>query len=360
MGCTWSGLSALYGVVSSGTEVWVNERCFRIVRQLGEGGFSFVFLVQERPSGHHHLQQEAKDPSIDHHGDGFFALKKVLIQDNEQLDLVKQEIHVSSYFKHPNLLPLLDHAIIPVKGSQDGSWKQEAYLLFPVHKDGTLLDHLTRMQLNNEFYPTIAVLHIFKQICAGLKEMHMNDPPYAHNDMKPGNVLLTLQPNKPPKAVIMDFGSASPAHKKIRSRSEALTLQEWAAEHCSAPYRAPELWDCPSQCDIDERTDVWSLGCTLFAIMYRESPFEYVLGESGGSLQLAVMSGQVKWPPGPTPPYPDTLCQFVTWMVQPQITMRPHLEDVSIHIDKLLASFGTGVDGLWTLKVDKQNTELIS
>jgi serine/threonine kinase 16 len=87
--------------------------------QLGEGGFSFVFLVQERPSGHHHLQQEAKDPSVDHHGDGFFALKKVLIQNNEQLDLVKEEIHVSSYFKHPNLLPLLDHAIIPVKVTPD-------------------------------------------------------------------------------------------------------------------------------------------------------------------------------------------------------------------------------------------------
>jgi hypothetical protein len=52
-------------------------------------------------------------------GDGFFALKKVLIQNNEQLDLVKQEIHVSSYFKHPNLLPLLDHAIIPVKVTPD-------------------------------------------------------------------------------------------------------------------------------------------------------------------------------------------------------------------------------------------------
>jgi serine/threonine kinase 16 len=47
--------------------------------------------------------------------DGTFAMKKVLIQSKEQLDLVREEIRVSSLFNHPNLLPLLDHAIIAVK-----------------------------------------------------------------------------------------------------------------------------------------------------------------------------------------------------------------------------------------------------
>lgn len=47
--------------------------------------------------------------------DGTYAMKKVLIQNNEQLELVREEIHVSSLFNHPNLLPLLDHAIIAVK-----------------------------------------------------------------------------------------------------------------------------------------------------------------------------------------------------------------------------------------------------
>lgn len=47
--------------------------------------------------------------------DGSYALKKVLIQNNEQLELVKEEIRVSSLFSHPNLLPLLDHAIIATK-----------------------------------------------------------------------------------------------------------------------------------------------------------------------------------------------------------------------------------------------------
>lgn len=47
--------------------------------------------------------------------DGTYAMKKVLIQNNEELELVKEEIRVSSLFSHPNLLPLLDHAIISVK-----------------------------------------------------------------------------------------------------------------------------------------------------------------------------------------------------------------------------------------------------
>lgn len=47
--------------------------------------------------------------------DGTYAMKKILIQNKEQLELVREEIRVSSLFNHPNLLPLLDHAIISVK-----------------------------------------------------------------------------------------------------------------------------------------------------------------------------------------------------------------------------------------------------
>ncbi|KAL3676336.1 hypothetical protein R1sor_026284 [Riccia sorocarpa] len=347
MGCTWSGLNALYEVVNSGQDVWVNTRRFKVVRQLGEGGFAFVYLVREQTSEPPNRAPK-KESFVS--ADGLYALKKVLIQTDEQLELVKREIKISSSFNHPNLLPLVEHSIIAVKGAQEGSWNQEAYLLFPVYLDGTLLDNLTAMQTKGEFFPTITVLHIFRQICAGLKHMHTGDTPYSHNDLKPGNVLLVKRKDQPPQAIIMDFGSATPSRKEIRSRSQALALQEWAATHCSAPYRAPELWDCPSNTDIDGRTDVWSLGCTLFATMYGVSPFEYSLGDSGGSLQLAAMSGQIKWPAGPNPPYPDALRQFVTWMLQPQPALRPTVEDVCIHVDKLLAKFPTGMNGLWSLQ----------
>ena len=36
---------------------------------------------------------------------------------------------------------------------------------------------------------------------------------------------------------------------------------------CTAPYRAPELFDVPSKCTIDERVDVWSLGEPWFILI---------------------------------------------------------------------------------------------
>ncbi|OIW15429.1 hypothetical protein TanjilG_12283 [Lupinus angustifolius] len=323
MGCSLSGLSSLYDAVNGG-EVWINENRFRIVRQIGEGGFAYVYLVKELVTDSDATAGIGNKLKYSSHlsGDGTYAIKKILIQNSEQLELVREEIRVSSLFSHPNLLPLLDHAIISVKA---------------IYLDGTLLDNAKTMNANKQFYSTSDVLQIFSQICEGLKHMHSLDPPYAHNDVKPGNVLITHRKGQPPLAILMDFGSARPARRQIRSRPEALQLQEWAAEHCSAPFRAPELWDCPSHADIDERTDIWSLGCMLYAIMYGVSPFEYVLGESGGSLQLAIINAQVKWPAGPKPPYPEALHHFVTWMLQPQPTMRPRIDDIIIHAKKLIA-----------------------
>ncbi|CAA3016280.1 probable serine threonine- kinase DDB_G0291350 [Olea europaea subsp. europaea] len=47
MGCSFLGLNALYDAVNGGGDVWINENRFRILRQLGEGGFAYVFLVKE-------------------------------------------------------------------------------------------------------------------------------------------------------------------------------------------------------------------------------------------------------------------------------------------------------------------------
>ena len=143
------------------------------------------------------------------------------------------------------------------------------------------------------------VLRIFIQVCEGLRCMHEHDPPYAHRDIKPHNVLVRgvdgPMGGQGVEAVLMDFGSVREARRTINSRMEALRLQEDAEAHCTAAYRAPELFDVPSECTVGEKVDIWSLGCCLYYLLRGESPFEYALGSSGGSIALAVLSGKYSW-----------------------------------------------------------------
>ena len=86
-----------------------------------------------------------------------------------------------------------------------------------------------------------------------MQQLHFADPPLSHRDIKPHNILLDndLRP------VLMDFGSSCPARVKVRNMREAQYLQDTAAERSSMCYRAPELFQVNSNCDIDEKTDIW-------------------------------------------------------------------------------------------------------
>lgn len=131
--------------------------------------------------------------------------------------------------------------------------------------------------------------------------------PYAHRDIKPGslvthtadegNVMIADDGITP---VLMDFGSLVRARKYISSRQEALEVQETAEINSTMPYRAPELFDVKTGSTITEKVDVWSLGCTLFALLYGHSPFEPPTESSlvGDSIALAVTQGSFKFPEG--------------------------------------------------------------
>lgn len=83
--------------------------------------------------------------------------------------------------------------------------------------------------------------------------------------------------------VLMDFGSVAAAERQIRDRTDALAAQDEAAVHSTLPFRAPELFDVASDARLDQRTDVWSLGCLLYAMRYGFSPFECeFVGDGGG------------------------------------------------------------------------------
>ncbi|CAA3018659.1 uncharacterized protein LOC111393159 [Olea europaea var. sylvestris] len=76
MGCLFSGLNALYDAVNGGGDVWISENRFRILRQLGEGGFAYVFLVKEviSDSSNPGISKTIKDSS---HVSGVISSKNV-------------------------------------------------------------------------------------------------------------------------------------------------------------------------------------------------------------------------------------------------------------------------------------------
>jgi serine/threonine kinase 16 len=139
--------------------------------------------------------------------------------------------------------------------------------------------------------------------------------------------------------VLMDFGSLVRARKFISSRQEALELQDTAAEHSTMPYRAPELFDVQTESTITEKVDIWSLGCTLFALLYGYSPFEPPTESSlvGDSIALAVTQGQFK--------FPENVGDYVDWgakevvrqclVVDPEL--RPGVSDVRIIVEGIIS-----------------------
>ena len=154
--------------------------------------------------------------------------------------------------------------------------------------------------------------------------------------------------------VLIDFGSCGSARTMINSRAQALAMQEDAERNCTAPYRCPELWDVPSECVIDEKVDIWSLGCTMYACLFGKSPFESAIEESGGSLMLAVMSGKVKWwadssgaspassaraAAAAAPPMPFAECVYFKAIIEKMLSVesmqRPSAEQVIVMLERV-------------------------
>ena len=55
----------------------------------------------------------------------------------------------------------------------------------------------------------------------------------------------------------MDFGSSGPLRIEAKTSRDAQLIQDEAAEHCSMPYRAPELFHVSTGDIIDQSIDIW-------------------------------------------------------------------------------------------------------
>lgn len=317
-----------------GKRVRIGERVLVLGESVGEGASAYVRIATE----------DAPRPSKRK-----LALKRVLLQSEEQLEDVQLEIQAwETFARAPHVLRLIDWDIRPVKRGTNATAK-EALMLFPLYEDGSL------QELGGGREP-LEAMQTFLQVAKALENLHNHEPPHAHRDVKPGNVLVRLSnqeegDRKVEKVVLTDLGSCRPARMYIRSRRDALYLMEDAAQRCTAPYRAPELFDVSSHCDVDERIDVWSIGCLLYFMMHGRSPFEPRADELGASVAMAVLSAKVEFPDerdagawvgAGRAAYPQGMKDLVRFCLNVDPAERPRIDQVIQRAEQVLESLQKG------------------
>lgn len=243
-------------------------------------------------------------------------------------------------FKSPYLLRLYDHGQAPSKVLPGAT---EVYLLMPLFSGGSLQDKFERTATSGSSIPEAEAAKLFLAICQGVKEFHTGTSvAWAHRDLKPANVLLAGGSDP----VLMDFGSAAPAKVTAKTRAEAVALQDIASQYCTAPYRAPELWNVETGSTVDERVDVWSLGCIAYGLAFLEGPFDRVEMQ-GGSFGMAISSATsvpvpVEKAPGKVSP---AWVEVIDMCLNPDPAARPSVTDVIARVQAIVDVAGGGRGG---------------
>lgn len=104
--------------------------------------------------------------------------------------------------------------------------------------------------------------------------LHANNPPISHRDLKVENVLL----GEDGKWKLCDFGSASTTTYLLTNERERSAAEEDINRNTTMMYRAPEMVDLYRRQPINEKVDIWALGCILFKLAYNVDAFDSGLG----------------------------------------------------------------------------------
>jgi hypothetical protein len=155
-----------------------------------------------------------------------------------------REINIAATFNHPHVLPLHDSDEI------DGS----LYYVMPYVDGESLRDLLAR----EKQLPVTQAIRIAREVADALSYAHARG--VIHRDVKPANIML--QSNH---AVVADFGLAGLANTMNPDR-----LTETGLSLGTPLYMSPEQAVAQR---VDERSDIYSLGCVLFEMLAGDPPY---------------------------------------------------------------------------------------
>ena len=235
-----------------------HHKAFEIVDRLGEGGMGKVY--------------RAYDPNMDR----YVALKVVKLDVPEAMRRrFRREAVVAANFSHPNLPRVLD---VGVWEERKIEWMTMEYLR---GRDlGVIIDSSKKVA-----FPLL--VDMMSQTLDALEYIHARR--IVHCDVKPDNIFLTRDPFDRRIVVVklIDFGIWRPMDPPFEPMEEVTG---------DPRYMAPEMTvlDGP----VDERTDLYSLGITLYETLTGKHPFEEWLDVD--PIELLRMHCKVAAPPPST------------------------------------------------------------
>jgi eukaryotic-like serine/threonine-protein kinase len=228
---------------------------YTILKQLGSGGMGDVYL--------------AKQNSLDR----FVALKILpahMASDEDFIERFVIEARAAGRVFHENIVAAVDI----------GEYNGRYFFAMELVEGPTLQQLIKRRGATTERF----ALDIVRQVARGLKHAYTNG--LIHRDIKPGNIMVTTEK----VAKICDFGLA-------RDLTSDVTLTKAGEVQSSPAYASPE--QCRGRQDLDHRTDMYSLGVTLFEMLTGERPF------NADTASVLFIKHATEAPPSPQEINPD-------------------------------------------------------
>lgn len=279
---------------------------YTILRELGGGGMSHVFVAEERSLGR------------------MVVVKVLALNRSEGVSAERfgREIKLVARLQHPHIVPLF------ATGSVDGI----PYYTMPYIEGETLRSRLAR-ETHLRASDAIRVLH---DIARALDYAHSQG--IIHRDIKPDNILISGS-----VACVADFGIAralkaartGPSPTSDNKTSSKLTRIGMTVG--TPAYMSPE--QATSSPDVDHRTDIYSFGCVAFELLTGTTPF------AGRNPQATIVAHIVEPPPVArlrNPRIPPALADLVVRCLQKSPEDRPA---TAAEILRALESVGSRTSG---------------
>jgi Tol biopolymer transport system component len=195
---------------------------YRIKEELGRGGMGAVYRGHDESLGVE------------------VAIKENLFVSPEAERQFRREATLLAALRHPNLPRVTDHFVVP----EEGQYLVMDYI--PGDDARQILDR------QGGPLPEELVLRWAREILGALKYLHTRPQPIIHRDVKPGNIKITPEG----RAVLVDFGLAK--------TYDALKSTTVGAKAFTPGFAPPEQY---GQGRTNERTDIYSLGATLYNLL---------------------------------------------------------------------------------------------